>query len=96
MVEEKSNTLRNLYDVFDLTNLVKQPTCFANGCNPILVDVILTNKPNFCANICDFDCGVSDIHNVVAVQFKAEIPPRGKAKKTYRRISIMKILLKIQ
>ena len=47
MVEEKSNTLRNLYDVFDLTNLVKEPTCFAKGCNPSLVDVILTNKPNF-------------------------------------------------
>ena len=67
-----------------MTNLVKEPTCFAQGCNPSLVDVILTNKPNFCANICNFDCGVSDIHNLVAVQFKAEIPPRGKNKKTYR------------
>jgi hypothetical protein len=41
---EKSQTLDDLCDIFDLTNIIKEPTCFKKDCNPSLVDVILTNK----------------------------------------------------
>jgi hypothetical protein len=44
------------------------------------VDVILTNKPTSCGKICNFDCGISDVHNIISVQFKSEIPQKSKSK----------------
>jgi hypothetical protein len=34
--------------IFNLSQLVKGPTCFKKVCNPSLVDVIITNKKNMC------------------------------------------------
>ena len=45
---EKGNALKNVCDIFDLTNLIKNPTCFCKDANPSFVDVILTNKPTSC------------------------------------------------
>lgn len=84
--DEKCVVLKNMCDIFDLTNLVKEPTCFCKDANPSLVDVILTNKPNYCCNICNFETGLSDVHHLVSVQFKGEIPQghKDKKKKQYR------------
>ena len=46
------------------------------NCTPSLVDVFLTNKPNFCFNVLIFGCGVSDWHNLIGVVVK------GVAKRT--------------
>ena len=45
LVQEKSAPLTELCDIFNLTNIVKEPTCFPKNSNPSLVDVILTNNP---------------------------------------------------
>ena len=34
------------------------------------MDVIVTNKPQYCCNALNFDCGVSDWHNLVGVMIK--------------------------
>ena len=39
-----SNHLSDLVDVFNLTNLIKEPTCFISD-KGFLIDIILTNKP---------------------------------------------------
>lgn len=49
-----------------------------------LVDVILTNRPTSCGNICNFDCGISDVHNIISVQFKSEMPQKSKSKRLFR------------
>ena len=41
---DNSATLNDFYDIFNLTQLVNGSTCFKKGCNPSLVDVIITNK----------------------------------------------------
>jgi hypothetical protein len=52
---------KEVCDIFDLTNMVVDPTCFTKGASPSLNDVILTNKPNYCMNtnnynyVLDFD-----------------------------------------
>jgi hypothetical protein len=46
LVSDKSSPLQNVCDIFDLTNLVKSPTCYTKNSNPSLNDVILTNMPN--------------------------------------------------
>ena len=45
LIPQKSQVL---CDIFDLTNIVKNLTYFMKGCEPSLVDVILTNKNNLC------------------------------------------------
>ena len=47
LVNEKCTALKEVCDIFDLTNMVVDPTCFTS---PSLNDVILTNKPNYCMN----------------------------------------------
>jgi hypothetical protein len=38
LTPDKSQVLDDLCDIFDLTNIVKNPTCFMKGCEPSLVD----------------------------------------------------------
>ena len=65
LVSEKSSALTNMCDIFYLHNLVKKnPTCFTKQAAPSLNDVILTNTPKQCMNILNFNCGISDAHNV--------------------------------
>ena len=47
LIPQKSQVL-DLCDIFDLANIVKNLTYFMKGCEPSLVDVILTNKNNLC------------------------------------------------
>ena len=76
LVSDKSSPLQNVCDIFDLTNLVKSPTCYNKNSNPSLNDVILTNMPNNCMNVTNFNCGISDVHNLIAVQIKGFIIQR--------------------
>ena len=41
---DKSATLNDFCDIFNLSQLVNGPTCFKKGYIPSLVDVIMTNK----------------------------------------------------
>jgi hypothetical protein len=41
LTPDKSQVLDDLCDIFDLTNIIKNPTCFMKGYEPSLVDVIL-------------------------------------------------------
>jgi len=84
LVNEKSVPLRSVSDIFDLHNLVKEPTCFTKIADPSLNDVILTNVPNLCMNILNFDCGISDVHNFISVQFKSNVESRKTVTKNYR------------
>ena len=58
--------------------------CFFKDANPSLVDVIFTNRPTSCGTICNFDRGISDVHNIISVQFKSEMPQKSKSKSLFR------------
>ncbi|CAG2195891.1 unnamed protein product [Mytilus edulis] len=81
---EKCIPLINMCDVFDFTNIVKKATCFTKNALPTLLDVILTNKPNFCQNISNFNCGLSDYHNIISFQLKGFVPKIKKEFINYR------------
>ena len=61
--------IKKLY-IFDLTNIVENPTCFMKGYEPSLVDVILTNKNNLCFKTLNFNTGVSDCHHMISTFIK--------------------------
>ena len=79
--DEKCTPLKTMCDVFDYTNIVKKATCFTKYVLiPTLIDVILTNKPNFCQNVSNFNCDLSDYHNMISFQLKGYVP---KVKKEF-------------
>ena len=65
-----SSKLNNVCDIFDLSNTIKEPTCFTSGNKPSLVDVILTCSSECIGKILNFYCGLSDVHNIIAFQLK--------------------------
>jgi hypothetical protein len=72
--DQKSTPLTNVCDICDLENIVKCATCFTKGADPILIDVILTNRKSLLQNVMNFSCGLSDVHNLIAVQIKGNTP----------------------
>ena len=60
----KGKPLQDINDLFDLKNLVKDPTCFMKDAKPSLVDVILTNKTQNFMKTGQCDTGLSDWHNM--------------------------------
>ena len=66
------NGVSDICDVFGLTNLVKQPTCF-KGDTSTLVDVFLTNRPKLFSGVLTIDIGASDFHNYVCVASRASV-----------------------
>ncbi|XP_062612802.1 uncharacterized protein LOC134274545, partial [Saccostrea cucullata] len=71
--KDKGAPLLDICDIFDFTNLVKGPTCFTRIAKPSLLDVCLTKDDTKINKICNFSCGLSDVHNFIGVQFKCNI-----------------------
>jgi hypothetical protein len=67
-----------------MDSIVLSPTCFTKGAPATLNDVILTNRSTFCQNIQNFNCGLSDVHNIISVQIKGTIPRINKKFVEYR------------
>ena len=82
--EHKGAPLKNVCDIFDFVNLVKSPTCFTIGAPATLNDFFLTNRSTFCQNIQNFNCGLSDVHNIISVQIKGTTPRINKKFVEYR------------
>ena len=59
--KDTSNHLFDLLDVFNLKNLVKEPTCFMFDKGSLL-DIILTNKSTFFHKTQGFVTGIGDFH----------------------------------
>ena len=54
------------------------------NCIPSLVDVILTNQPQYCFNAINFGCGISDWHNMIGIVVKGATARNEKLKMKYR------------
>ena len=70
--------LSNFSHVYNLKNLIVEPTCFKNVANPSSIDVILTNKPRSFQNSQVIETGLSDYHKmtitVLRIYVKKQAP----------------------
>ncbi|KAK3097542.1 hypothetical protein FSP39_010594 [Pinctada imbricata] len=82
--QQKGKPLLDLCDVFDLTNVIKSETCFTKIGKPSLVDVLLSNQPQYLFSPINFDCGLSDYHNLIGILVKGKTPFLAKEKVQYR------------
>ena len=73
------NHLSDLLDVFNLKNLIKEPTCFMSD-KGSLIDIILTNKPRSFHKTQGFVTGISDFHKLVVTVLRSyykKLPPKN-------------------
>ena len=76
--------LLDVCDTYAFNNLITKPTCFTTFGKPSLLDVILTNKSDLVHKTLNFNCGLSDFHNMVCVQLKSEVQQTKTNYTTYR------------
>jgi hypothetical protein len=79
-----NHALMDMFQAFDLCNVIKEPTCFKSVSNPSLVDVILTNTPNRVMSHLNVNIDISDFHNIVCVATRMHAPKSEKRTITYR------------
>ena len=75
----EETTMKSFCESYNLTNLIKQPTCFNNPEKPSRIDVILNNRPKPFQTTCVIETGLSDFHrmtvSVLKMHFR-KLPPR--------------------
>jgi hypothetical protein len=57
-------------DMYNLQNLIKDPTCFKSVNNPSCIDLMLTNKKNSFQNSMTIETGLSDFHKMTVTVMK--------------------------
>ena len=56
------NSLLSICENYGLNNLIRQPAFYKNPCNPVCIDLILTNVPRSFQSTCVVETGLSDFH----------------------------------
>ena len=54
--------MKSFCETYNLTNLIKQPTCHKNPANPMCIDLIQPNVPRKFQSTCVIETGLSDFH----------------------------------
>ena len=89
-MEMSEDKMREFCEIYNLKNLVKDPTCYKNPLNPSCIDLIITNQPNFFQNTKVIETGLSDFHklsvSVLMTIFKKQ-PPKIISYREYRNYS---------
>ncbi len=85
MLSEENEIKNNLMGVYDLSNLIIDPTCFKRPSGTLIDPLIVKNRKRFYKPINVF-CGFSDDHNLVGCITKLHVPPKKPRKKTYRSL----------
>ena len=57
----EENTMKSFCESYNLTNLIKQPTCLKNPEKPSCIDLILTNRPKSFQTTCVIETGLPDL-----------------------------------
>ena len=60
-------------EIYHLTDIIKQPSCFKNPSNPSCIDLFLTNNANCFQKSSVFETGLSDFHQLIVTVMKWHI-----------------------
>lgn len=77
-----SSALQDVLATYGMKNVVKEPTCFK--ATPSLIDVICASNVKRVGKVINFDCGLSDYHNLIATCSKIDVPKPKHALISYR------------
>ena len=82
--EMQENYMKEFCEIYNLSNLIKDPTCFKTLQNPSLIDLILTNRPRSFQNSQTIETGLSDHHKLTITVMKAFFPKQSPVIISYR------------
>ena len=68
--ETLENYLNDFCNVYNLWNIVKEPTCFQKLDNPSCIQLFLTNRLRCFQNTVAVETGISDLHKMVVTVLK--------------------------
>ena len=77
----------NVCDIYDVTNVIKGPTCFKASKGTLLDPILVTNKNRVLTHI-NVTCGFSDWHNMVGCVTRLHMPrqmPQIVKYRTYKK-----------
>ena len=63
--------MKEFCEMYNLNNLIKDPTCFKNPSNPSSIGVMLTNRPRSFFNNTTIESGLSDHHKLTISVLKS-------------------------
>ena len=82
--EMSENAMIEFCDIYNLKNLVKDPTCFKNVQHPSCIDLILTNRPKSFQKTVVTETGLSDFHEMTVTVLKSYFKKRRAKIVRYR------------
>ena len=68
--EIEETAMKSFCESYNLTNLIKQATCFKSPKKPSCIDLILTNRPKTFQTTCVIETGLSDFHRLTVSVLK--------------------------
>ena len=86
--EMSEPSMKEFCEIYNLKNLIRQPTCFKNPLNPSTIDLMLTNAVNRFHGSHVFETGLSDHHKMtitILKQFFHKQEPRTIKYRVYRK-----------
>jgi exonuclease III len=63
--------MENFCEMYNLENLITEPTCFKSSENPSSIDIMLTNKKRSFQNSMTVETGLSDFHKMTVTVLKS-------------------------
>ena len=82
--QNEKNIMGEFCQIYNLKNMINEPTCFKNPLNPSSIDVILTNKTSRFSNNCTLETGISDHHKMTITVLKTFFSKQAPVTITYR------------
>ena len=76
--------LKDFCELYNVENLINEPTCFKNPNNPSSIDLMLTNKRHSFCNSMAIETGLSDCHKMTLTVLKKYIKKREPRVIKYR------------
>ena len=76
--------MKEFCGVYNLDNLIKEPTCYKNAENPSSLDIMLTNKKLSFQNSITLEIGLSDFHKMTLTVLKKYFKKKPPITITYR------------
>ena len=70
-VDIKNNDMKDFCNSYNLSSLIRVPTCYKNPNNPSCIDLILTNSPRSFQSSCAIETGLSYFHKMTITVMKA-------------------------
>ena len=82
--EPTESAVRDVYQIYDCKNLIKDNTCFKNPEKTSCIGLIITNRPKCFKNSVTLEMGLSDFHKMIVTVIKVFYKKQKPSIITYR------------